>query len=449
MAPEQIAADRAMVVECAHLPPRHLDWVLEQLTMDQRREFLVRWPLWAHDGQLPPDGEPLVWLIMAGRGFGKTRAGAEWLTEMAHRFPGGHFALVGATFDDACRVMVTGPAGVLAVAKSRGLATRWWRTGGEVHFPNQAVMTVYAASAPEVLRGPQHRAGWCDEIGKWGPRGDAAFDNLMLGLREGEDARVLVTTTPRQTTLVNHVVALAEKNNAVTKGRSRDNPHLPDSFLAAMVEQYGGTRLGRQELDGELLDDHQGALWSRGLIERCRVAAKDLPPLARVVVAVDPPAGSDGRDGDACGIVAAGIGEDGIAYVIEDASVAGASPAGWAAAVAACAARVRADCVVAEKNQGGEMVRHVLTGADAALPLRLVHASRGKTARAEPVSQRYEAGKVRHAGAFPALEDQLCGMLAAGGYAGPGRSPDRADALVWAVSELLLSRRARARVRKL
>ncbi|MBN8816973.1 MAG: DNA-packaging protein [Sphingomonas sp.] len=441
-----VAADRALIAELAMLPPDEQDRALRRLTQDQRRELLARWPLWAHDGQLSPDGEPLVWLILAGRGFGKTRAGSEWLTDVAARAPGGRFALVGATIDDARRVMVDGPAGVLAVARSRGLEPRWWKTNGELHFANRAVMTVYSASAPELLRGPEHRAAWCDEIGKWGHGGEAAFSNLMLGLRGGENARVLVTTTPRRTPLVNQVVALAKKADALTQGRTRDNPHLPASFLAAMMEQYGGTRLGRQELEGELLDDHDGALWSRDLIEACRIAAGDRPELVRVVVAVDPPAG---LDGDACGIIAAGLDEDGIGYVIEDASVAGASPAGWAAAVAACVERVGADCVVAEKNQGGEMVRHVLMGADMTLPVRLVHASRGKSARAEPVLHLYEASKVRHAGTFPALEDQLCGMLRTGGYAGPGRSPDRADALVWAVSELLLTRRGKARVRGL
>ena len=410
---DDIAADRALITELAALPPDEQERALRRLTMDQRRELLARWPLWAHAGQLSPDGAPFVWLILAGRGFGKTRAGAEWLTELARREPEGRFALVGATIDDACRVMVEGPAGVLTVARSRGLDTRWWKSSGEVMFPNGAIMTVYSAGAPEVLRGPEHHAAWCDEVGKWGHGGEAAFSNLMLGLRAAENARVLVTTTPRATTLVNHVVALAKKSRAITQGRSRDNPHLPASFLAAMMEQYGGTRLGRQELEGELLDDHEGALWTRAMIEACRVAPADAAAPVRVVVAVDPPAGTDG---DACGIVAAALGEDGIGYVIEDASVAGASPAGWAAAVAACAERVGAECVVAEKNQGGEMVRHVLKGADSTLPLRLVHASRGKSARAEPVSHLYEAGKVRHAGAFPALEDQLCGMLIAGGY---------------------------------
>ncbi|MDB5677099.1 terminase family protein [Sphingomonas bacterium] len=446
--------DRALIDELAALPPDEQGRALRQLTLDQRRELIARWPIWAHRGQLSPDGEPLVWLIQAGRGFGKTRAGAEWVTELARDVPDGRFALVGATLHDARRVMVDGPAGVLTVARSRGLEARWWKASGEVRFGNGAIMTVYSAGAPEMLRGPEHHAAWCDEVGKWGHGGEAAFSNLMLGLRRAENARVLVTTTPRSTALVNHVVALAKKADAITQGRSRDNPHLPASFLAAMMDQYGGTRLGRQELDGELLDDHDGALWTRSVIEACRIAPADAPVPTRVVVAVDPPAGGEREDegsgqGDACGIVAVGLGEDGLGYVLEDASIAGVSPARWAAAVAECAERQGADRVVAEKNQGGAMVRAVLQGADVTLPLVLVHASRGKVARAEPVSLLYEAGKVRHAGAFPALEDQLCGMLTGGGYAGPGRSPDRADALVWALSELLLKRVRKVGVRRM
>jgi phage terminase large subunit-like protein len=236
----------------------------------------------------------------------------------------------------------------------------------------------------------------------------------------------------------------AMADTATVHGRTRDNRLLPEAFLAAMAADYGCTRLGRQELDGELIEDLPGALWTRDLIERCRVAA--LPAVRRVVVGVDPPASVSG---DACGIVAAALGRDGHGYVLEDASIAGASPEGWARAVAACAARHGADRVVAEANQGGAMVASVLVAADAALPVRLVHASRGKAARAEPVAILYERGRVHHVGAFPALEDELCGLLAGGGYEGPGRSPDRADALVWAMSELLLGRRGEASVRGL
>jgi phage terminase large subunit-like protein len=211
-----------------------------------------------------------------------------------------------------------------------------------------------------------------------------------------------------------------------------------------MIADYGGTRLGRQELDGELIEDLAGALWTRAMIEACRVRA--LPPLMRVVVAVDP---SASIGGDACGIVAVALGSDGLGYVLEDATVSGVGPEGWARAVAACAARHGADRVVAEKNNGGEMVKSVLIAADAGLLVRLVHASRGKVARAEPVAALYEGGRVRHLGAFPELEDELCGLIAGGGYEGPGRSPDRADALVWGLSELMVRPKGQVAVRVL
>jgi phage terminase large subunit-like protein len=225
-----------------------------------------------------------------------------------------------------------------------------------------------------------------------------------------------------------------------TGGRTRDNAHLPPAFVEAVEATYAGTRLGRQELDGEMIEDVEGALWTRSGIEACRVRAA--PTWTRVVIGVDPPAGTaSGRGGDACGIVAVAKGGDGRAYVIEDASVVDAAPHEWARAVAACAARVGADRVIAEANQGGEMVRAVLVAADMALPVRLVRATQGKAARAEPVAALYEAGKALHVGAFPALEDELCGLVVGGGYEGPGRSPDRADALVWAMTDLMLRRR--------
>ena len=300
---------------------------------------------------------------------------------------------------------------------------------------------MFSAANPEQLRGPEHHAAWCDELAKW-RYGDAAWNNLMLGMRQGDHPRVLVTTTPRPTDLMLKVLALPDK--FVTRGRSDDNPHLPASFTAAIVQQFGGTRLGLQEIAGELIEEIDGALWSRAMLEDCRVA--DAPETVRVVVAVDPPAGSDG---DACGIVAVALGRDGRGYVLEDATVSGLSPEGWARAVSACAARHNADRVIAEKNQGGRMVSSVLLAADAALPLALVHASDGKTVRAEPIATLYERGKVAHVGAFPELESQLCGLVIGGGYRGPGRSPDRADALVWALHELLIAKRKAARVRTL
>ncbi|OYY90504.1 MAG: ATP-binding protein [Sphingomonas sp. 28-66-16] len=424
------------------LPPDQQAIVIRSLTRPQQREFNERWWQWAHDGQRAPPGDWRVWLIRAGRGFGKTRAGAEWVSAQARDTPSARIALVGASIDDVRQVMIEGPSGLIAVART-GEPVGWRPAQGELRFASGARAYVYSAAMPERLRGPEHDLAWCDEIAKWrGRAGSESWDNLMLGLRRGDRQRVLLTTTPRPNALMRRIMALP--GLVETRGRTRDNPHLPGSFVAAMQADYGGTRLGRQELDGEMIDDLAGALWTRAMIEDCRVAA--LPPVRRVVVAVDP---SASVGGDACGIVAVALGEDGIGYVTEDATVTGASPEGWARAVAACAARHGADRVVAEKNNGGAMVRSVLAAADSGMPIRLVHASHGKVARAEPVAALYEAGRVRHVGAFPALEDELCGLVAGGGYEGPGRSPDRADALVWGVTELLLGRRGAAGVRVL
>jgi phage terminase large subunit-like protein len=427
------------VARLAGLPAAKRERVLRSLTLEQRRELNARWRRWAHDGQIEPPGEWRIWLIRAGRGFGKTRAGAEWVTAIARDNPAARIALVGGTTDDARAVMIEGPSGLVAVARDDE-PVRWKASVGEAVFASGARATIYSAEAPEKLRGPEHHVAWCDELAKW-RNGDAAWDNLMLGLRLGEHPRVLVTTTPRPIPLLRKVMAMPGVEE--TRGRTRDNPHLPRDFLAAMEGIYGGTRFGRQELDGEMIEELAGALWTRDGLEACRVRAAPTG-VRRVVIGVDPPAGTTG---DACGIVAVALGHDGHGYVIEDASVIGASPEGWARAVGACSLRHRAERVIAEANQGGAMVKSVLIAADAALPVTLVHASRGKSARAEPVATLYEGGKVHHVGAFPALEDELCGLLAGGGYDGPGRSPDRADALVWALSELMLGRRGGASVR--
>jgi phage terminase large subunit-like protein len=421
-------------------PPERVS-LLYSLTAPQLREYGERWWQWAHGGQREPKGNWRVWMIRAGRGFGKTRAGAEWVHARARACPDARIALVGASIAEVQRVMIEGTSGLLAVARFDE-APIWHRGSGELTFASGARAFVYSAAAGEALRGPEHHFAWCDELAKWGRRGEATWDNMMLGLRVGETPQALVTTTPRPVKLMRKVMALPGFEQ--TLGRTRTNPWLPRSFVEAMVADYGGTYLGRQELDGEMIDELQGALWSRALIERCRAGA--LPELVRTVVGVDPPAGVGG---DSCGIVAVALGRDGRAYVIEDASVAGATPEGWSQAVAACALRHDASRVIAEKNQGGAMVKTVLLGADSNLPVTLVHASQGKAARAEPVSLLYEAGKAFHAEAFPALEDELCGLVAGGGYEGPGRSPDRADALVWALTELMLSRRGKAAIRLL
>ena len=412
------------------LPPQALTRVLRDLTDGQKAELITRWYGFENDGQREPPGDWRVWLILAGRGFGKTRAGAEWISQIARDRPGARIALIAATQADGVRVMIEGPSGLIAVQRAHE-EVRWIAGRRELLFDSGAVATLYSAEAGEELRGPEHHAAWCDELAKW-RRGTAVWDNLMLGMRLGESPRVLVTTTPQVNAAMRRVKAAPGLTE--TTGRTRDNPHLPGNFVVAMMASYGGTRLGRQELDGEMLDDVEGALWSRALVERCRVEPGAAGKPVRVVIGVDPPATANG---DACGIVVAAHLRDGRLAVVEDASVETPPPHVWAQAVAAAAARWDADRIVAESNMGGEMVAATLRQADCTLPVVPVHASVGKARRAEPVSLAYERGQVVHAGVFAALEDQLCGFQTGGGYAGPGRSPDRADACVWALAALL------------
>lgn len=419
--------------------------ILETFSKAERKELRFHWELWARSRQLPPEGDWRVWLICAGRGFGKTRAGAEWVRRVARRDPETRIALVGATLPEARAVMVEGESGIIACCPP-SFQPRFEPSLRRLSFPNGAIATLFSAAEPESLRGPQHSHAWCDELAKWeiaGGRADRAWDNLSLGMRLGNVPRMLVTTTPRAVPLMKKLMAGNDGGDTVImRGRSEDNAtNLPSRFLRDMRRQYGQSALGRQELDGEMLLDCEGALWTRGLLERCRSAGGG--ELTRVVVGVDPPASAKG---DACGIVVAGLGSDGHGYVLEDCSVRRPTPERWARATADAAARWHADRVIAEANQGGAMVESVLRAASIDLPVRLVHASRGKVARAEPVVALYEAGRVRHVGAFPALEDEMTGLSAGGEYRGPGRSPDRADALVWALTELMLGTQGRPRI---
>jgi phage terminase large subunit-like protein len=408
--------------------------VLRGLTRPQTRELLARWPAWAHPGQLPPRGDWRVWLLMAGRGFGKTRAGAEWVSALARADPSLRIALVGRTNDEVRKVMVEGESGLFAVARP-GERFHWASVAGVLRFPSGAHGFVYSSRNPEKLRGPQHHVAWCDELAKWA-NPDATWDNLMLGLRLGETQRTLVTTTPRPIPLVRRITG--DRGTATTRGGTADNHHLSEDYIETMQRLYGGTRLGRQELEGELIDDVEGALWTRAMIEKARARAPE--DFRRVVIGVDPPL-SASEEADACGIVAVGLGADGIGYVLGDGSVRGLSPEGWARAVARTAETFGADRVVAEANNGGAMVESVLRGARQSLPIRLVHATRGKATRAEPVAALFESGQAKFAGRFPELEDELAGLGVGGRYEGPGRSPDRADAMVWALTELLLGRK--------
>jgi len=439
---------RSQWEELADWPEDRLSALLDALGEAGREALLHDWAVQARPEQMPPPGDWRIWLMLAGRGFGKTRSRAEWVRSVAEKDGKARIALVGASLHDARSVMVEGESGLLAIAP-RWDRPIWHPALKKLIWKSGAQAMLFGAAEPEGLRGPQFSHAWADELAKWA-YAEVAWDNLMMALRLGTSPRALVTTTPRPVPLVRRLVGQA--GVALTKGRSADNrAHLAAGFLAAMQRDYGGTALGRQELDGELIDEPEGALWSRALIEKARVRREALwndgeSPFSRVVVAVDRPATSGG---DACGIVVAGLGLDGFAYVIEDASVEKASPEGWAATVVGAAARHGADRVIAEGNNGGEMVASVLRAAEAGLPVKLVHASRGKSARAEPVAALYERGRVKHVGAFPALEDQLCGMMIGGEYQGPGRSPDRADALVWAITELMLGQRMVLGVRSL
>ena len=416
------------------------------LPLHQVRGLNRDWRLWGREGkQLPPGGSDWrSWLILGGRGAGKTRAGSEWVRAMAlGLWPEAgprceRIAIIGPTFDEVRLVMVEGKSGLLAI-HGNDERPRYEPSKRLISWPNGSVAQIFSADEPESLRGPQFDAAWCDELAKW-KQAEAAWSMLAFALRLGDNPRVVITTTPRPIPLLKQL--LADETTAVSRSATRDNrAHLARGFWKDVNARYGGTRLGRQELDGELIEDDPDALFRRSLIEEGRV--RDVPELLRIVVAVDPPA-SHTRRSNACGIVCVGLGCDGIAYVLEDQSVEGARPIQWAERVVALYHARHADRVVAEVNQGGAMVEEVLREVDDGLSIRAVHATRGKQARAEPVAALYEQGRVRHAGVFPQLEDEMCAAIRGG-----AKSPDRLDALVWAVTDLMLRRGPEPRVRRL
>ncbi len=400
------------------------------LTLRSCADLYFDWSRWARPAQLPPAGDWVTWLMMGGRGAGKTRAGAEWVRGLAERRVG-PIAIVGESITEAMMVMVEGQSGIFAVTPP------WERprvSGAMLHWPNGTEGMILGANDPERFRGPQFAAAWCDEVGKW-PNAEAAWDMLQFGLRLGDQPRQLATTTPRPTRLVKRL--LADPSTVVTRMTTEENrQHLASSFLSAVVARYRGTVLGRQELDGELIEDLPGALWTRDMF---RPDAGAEPQ--RIVVAVDPPATS-GPDADGCGIVVAGRTGEG-ATVLADLTVKPAAPLQWANRAVRAFEDFRADCIVAEANQGGEMVRTVLRQVDPAVPVRLVHATRGKWVRAEPVAALYAQGRITHAPGLAALEDEMCGFGMDG--AASGRSPDRLDAAVWAITELMLKDGPRVR----
>ncbi|MGB0854772.1 MAG: DNA-packaging protein [Pikeienuella sp.] len=402
------------------------------------------WGMRGH--QLPPKGRWRTWLILGGRGAGKTRAGAEWVrTQVEGPTPDApgqrrRIALIAHTIEQAVEVMIRGDSGLLACAPA-DRRPDYIASRKTLVWPNGAEATCFSASSPEALRGPQFDGAWADELGKW-PKAKATWDMLQMALRLGDDPKQIVTTTPR----ANPVLEALVEDDAVmvtSAPTSANSANLAKQFLSEVYDTYGATTLGRQELYGEMILDRPGALWTRQLIDGLR--ARSGPEMKRIVVAVDPPVTS-GDAADECGIIVAGLGADEHAYVLADKSSQGDTPLAWAARAVEAYHAHEADRIVAEVNQGGEMVKALIHQTDNTVAFRAVRATQGKRTRAEPISALYERGLVHHLGGFSDLEDQMCAF----GTEGPGcRSPDRVDALVWALTDLMLPRGSQLRVRKL
>nr|PZN81877.1 MAG: DNA-packaging protein [Pseudomonadota bacterium] len=425
---------------------------LADLSISELRFLYWDWQIWARDDQLPPardaQGRPWrTWLILGGRGSGKTRAGAEWVraeaAALARRGGAdcGRIALIGETLDQVRSVMVEGVSGLLAVHPPND-RPRFESSKRQLTWPSGVIAQLFSAEDPESLRGPQFAAAWLDEIAKW-RYAEQTWDMLQFGLRLGSMPRQVVTTTPRPVPILKRI--MSEDSTVVTRVRTADNAaNLAPAFLAEMERRYGGSLLGRQELDGELIEDLPGGLWRRDWIEQHRVA--NAPALQRVVVAVDPPVTAT-KSSDACGICVAGLGPDGRAYVLADRTLQGREPQVWARAAIAAYNDFSADRIVAEVNQGGDLVQSILRQIDPAVPIRMVRATRGKWLRAEPVASLYAEGRVSHVGHHAELEAQML-AFGADGLAN-GRSPDRLDALVWALTDLILDAPPRPAVRVL
>jgi len=427
------------------LPPQAQKQFLASLDAAELEAIEHDWNFWARENQLAPDGLWRIWLVNAGRGFGKTRIGAEWCHAYATAGGPVRIAIVAATKEDAEKVCVAGDSGLLATQKPWApIEFKVSKNGGMVTWPNGSVAELYSGENPQSLRGPQFHAAWCDELAKW-RRMQATWDMLRMGLRLGQDPRTVITTTPTPNRLIKELMADKRVNRdgtpwvKVTRGSTFENAaNLADDFLAELKAKYEGTRLGRQELEAEILTDKPGALWTYTRLEETRREAP--ADLKRCVVAIDPPVTS-GEDADEAGIICAAVGADGHGYVLADASERGLSPKQWAEKAVRLYVEHEADCIVAEANNGGEMITEIIKAIDPRIPVRLVYASRGKVTRAEPVSNLYEQGRVHHVGFFKALEDQMCEFTPDFDRKTAGYSPDRVDALVWAISYLMLGTR--------
>ncbi len=391
-----------------------------------------RWSLKARPSQKLPSVPFFVWLILAGRGWGKTRTGAETVRQWVQRYP--MVNLIGATVDDARDIMIEGESGILAICPADE-RPRYIKSDRQLKWPNGAKSLIFTADEPERLRGKQHMKLWADEVAAW--RYEEAWHQAMMGLRLGDSPQAVVTTTPRPTKIVKALIA--DPRNVITKGTTYENrQNLAEGYYSYVITRYEGTRLGRQELNAEILEDNPDALWQQDTIEKTRVLRT--PLLKRVVVAVDPEATSTEESAET-GIIVAGIGPDGHGYVLDDCSLRD-TPHRWATAAVTAYHKHKADRIVAETNQGGEMVENTIRTVDKFVSYKGVHASRGKQTRAEPIAALYEQGMVHHVGCFPELEDQLCQWT-------PGdKSPDRLDALVWALTELMTGGVHQSRTRR-
>jgi phage terminase large subunit-like protein len=416
----EIDSPAAWIASCADR-----DQFLGNLSDEDATRLQALWPLWARSEQLPPAGTWRFWLFRGGRGAGKTRAGAEWVRDRIERDGCRRVALVAPTMMSGRQVMIEGESGLLAICPST-FRPIYEPSRNQLRWPNGAVATLFSADVPERLRGYQHEAFWADELCAW-RSATYAWDMLLLGLRLGTNPRGIITTTPKSIALYKKL--LADPTVVTTTSSTyRNAANLAPEFLDAIIARYEGTRLGRQELNAEVVDDAEGALWRRAWLERDR--ATEAPHLTRIVVAIDP-AMTSGEGAAETGIVVAGCDHREHVFVLEDGSVHG-SPDHWARRAIDAYHRYRADMLVVEANQGGELVTQTLYTVDASVPVESIHASRGKRTRAEPVAALYEQGRVHHVGAFPELEDQLCLWEPLSGEI----SPDRLDALVWAISAL-------------
>ena len=404
-----------------------IEELLRDMTPEQRHAAMYDWTIWRRPKQRTPAGDWRVWLILAGRGFGKTRTGAEFVREQVESGRASRIALVGATAADVRDTMIEGASGLLSVFPPDRRPS-YEPSKRRVTFWNGATATAFSADKPDRLRGPNHDLAWADELAAW--RYMDAWDQLMLGLRLGDEPRAVVTTTPRPIPIIRRLANSDDGRVHVTTGSTYENAaNLSTDFIDEMRRRYEGTRLGRQELEAQIIDDVDGALWTRENIDDTRVTSH--PPLKKIVVAIDPAVTSH-EDSDETGIIVVGVDNHGDGYVLDDRTLR-ASPNEWASAAIAAYHTHKADLIVAEANQGGDLVSTIIKTLDARVPVRMVRASRGKRTRAEPVAALYEQERVHHVGFFTALEDQLCSWLP-----DASQSPDRLDALVWALTELVV-----------